>query len=103
MAIFEITLTNVGPLLWIDMLTTVVLLESYLGVAYITYATQGIYTYSVLDPKTDGKFLAAYIVGVAVVQCIIFLIVSGVIRLREWIIRRNRIEGPGLHYSESLE
>ena len=44
MAIFEITLTNVGPLLWIDMLTTVVVLESYLGIVYITYATQGIYS-----------------------------------------------------------
>lgn len=44
MAIFEITLTNVGRLLWIDMLTTVVVLESYLGIVYITYATQGIYS-----------------------------------------------------------
>jgi len=103
MAIFEITFTNVGPLLWIDMLITAVLLESYLGIAYITHATQGIYTYSVLDPQTDRKFLPAYIVGVAVVQCIIFLIVTGVIRLREWIIRRNKIEGPGFHHSDSLE
>lgn len=44
MAIFEITLTNVGPLPWIDMLATIVLLGSYLGVAYITHATQGIYS-----------------------------------------------------------
>ena len=44
MAIFEITLTNVGPLPWINMLATVILLGSYLGVAYITYATQGIYS-----------------------------------------------------------
>jgi hypothetical protein len=44
MALFEITLTNVGPLPWIDLLATVVLLGSYLGVAYITYATQGIYS-----------------------------------------------------------
>ena len=44
MAIFEITLTNVGPLRWIDMLITAVILESYLGIAYITHATQGIYS-----------------------------------------------------------
>ena len=44
MAIFEITLTNVGPLSWIDMFATVVILGGYLGVAYITYATQGIYS-----------------------------------------------------------
>ena len=44
MAIFEIALTNVGPLPWIDMLATVVVLGGYLGIAYITYATQGIYS-----------------------------------------------------------
>jgi len=90
MAIFEITLTNVGPLPWINMLATVLLLASYLGVAYITYATQGIYTYSFLNPKVQGKLLAAYIIGIAVGQCIIFLIVRGVIHLREWIIRRKK-------------
>jgi hypothetical protein len=44
MAIFEIALTNVGPLPWIDMLATVVILGGYLGVAYITHVTQGIYS-----------------------------------------------------------
>lgn len=44
MAIFEITLTNVGPLPWIDMVATILILGAYLGVAYITYATQGIYS-----------------------------------------------------------
>ena len=44
MAIFEITLTNVGPLPWIDMLASVVILGCYLGVAYITHAAQGIYS-----------------------------------------------------------
>jgi len=100
MAIFEITLTNVGPLLWIDMLTSVVVLESYLGIVYITHATQGIYTYAVLDPTTNKKLLPAYIIGVAVVQCIIFLIVTGVIHFREWVIQRNKLEGPRLLYSE---
>jgi len=90
MAIFEITLTNVGPLPWIDMLGTVLLLASYLGVAYITHATQGIYTYGFLDPKVQGKLLAAYIVGIAVGQCIIFLAVTGLIHFREWIIRRKK-------------
>lgn len=44
MAIFEITLTNVGPLLWINMPASVVVLESYVGIAYITYHTQGFYS-----------------------------------------------------------
>jgi len=100
LAIFEITLTNVGPLPWIDMLASIVILGCYLGVAYITHDTQGIYTYSFLDPKSEGKLLAAYIVGIAVGQCIIFLIVTGVIHLREWIIQRNKHEGPRRLYSE---
>lgn len=89
MAIFEIALTNVGPLPWIDMLATVVILGGYLGVAYITHVTQGIYTYSFLDPKKQGKLLAAYIIGIGVGQCIIFLIVTGVIHLRERMTRRK--------------
>ena len=44
MAIFEITLTNVGPLPWMDLLATVIILLGYLGIAYITHATQGIYS-----------------------------------------------------------
>jgi len=90
MVIFEITLTNVGPLPWIDMPATVVVLACYLGIAYITHATQGIYTYSFLDPQKQGKLLAAYIIGIAVGQCIIFLVVTGVIHLRQWIVQRKK-------------
>lgn len=110
MAIFEIGLTNIGPLPWIDMPVTVLILGGYLGVAYITHATQGIYStylsltcnninnnnnpfllaYSFLDPKKEGKLLAAYIVGIAVGQCIIFSLVTGLIYLREWLSRHKK-------------
>ena len=51
--------------------------------------------YSFLDPKTQGKLLAAYIIGIAVGQCIIFLVVIGVIHFREWIVqRKKRTESP---------
>ena len=46
--------------------------------------------YSFLNPNVTKKLLAAYIIGIAVGQCIIFLIVTGVIHLREWIIRRKK-------------
>ena len=46
--------------------------------------------YSFLDPNTQGKLLAAYIVGIAVGQCIIFSIVNGAIYLREWIVQRRK-------------
>ena len=45
--------------------------------------------YSFLNPKKQGKRLAAYIVGIAVGQIIIFLIVRGIIVLRERLTRRK--------------
>jgi len=44
LAVFEIALTNIGPLPWIDLPPTILFLGCYLGVAYITHATQGIYS-----------------------------------------------------------
>ena len=99
-AIFELLGTNVGPYPWTDLAVVIVILLGYLGVAYITHATQGIYSknllsnvashltspsssaYSFLDPKKQGKKLAAYIIGIAVGACIIFLIARGIIVLR---------------------
>lgn len=57
MAIFEITLTNVGPMPWIDMLATVVILGCYLGVAYITHITQGIYSAYKNSPFSPSTFI----------------------------------------------
>jgi len=47
----------------------------YLGVAYITKASQGFYVYSFLDPSI-GPILAAYIVGIMVGTIIVFCIVN---------------------------
>jgi len=82
-AAFEILLSNIEPLPWIDLPVTVVILAGYLGVAYITHATQGIYTYSFLDPKKQGKKLAIYIVGIAIGQVVVFCIVVGILHLRK--------------------
>jgi len=89
-ALFEVLLTNIGPMPWFQLPITVLILLGYLGVAYATHATQGFYTYSFLDPNKQGKKLAAYIIGIAVGQIIIFLIVRGIIVLRERLVR-NRI------------
>ncbi|KAF8803216.1 hypothetical protein BYT27DRAFT_7195795 [Phlegmacium glaucopus] len=85
LALFEVFFTNIGPLAWLDLPVTIVILAGYLGVAYITHATQGIYPYAFLDPKKQGKLLAAYIVGIAVGQCIVFLVVTGLIHFRQWL------------------
>jgi len=47
----------------------------YLGVAYITKATQGFYVYSFLNPS-KGAILAAYIVGILVGSILVFAIVN---------------------------
>ena len=43
-ALFEILFTHAGPTPWTHIVFIIVLLASYLGVAYITRATQGFYS-----------------------------------------------------------
>jgi len=81
-ALFEILLTHAGPSPWSHLVPGFILLACYLGVAYITYATQGFYTYAFLDPSTEHGFLAAYIIGIAVGYCVVFSIVKGICQLR---------------------
>uniref|UniRef100_A0A8H8CIQ3 Uncharacterized protein n=1 Tax=Psilocybe cubensis TaxID=181762 RepID=A0A8H8CIQ3_PSICU len=91
-ALIEIFLTNSPPPPWLALPITVVLLICYLGVAYITHDTQGFYTYSFLDPKKQGGKLAAYIIGIAVAQIVIFSVMRGLIVLRErWAVRNERV------------
>ncbi|KAF7318428.1 hypothetical protein HMN09_00352000 [Mycena chlorophos] len=69
-------------------------LACYLGVAYITYHTQHFYTYDFLDPVKEGGLLAAYIVGIAVGEAIVFVLVRGVVVLRQrWALRAGRVLG----------
>ncbi|KAF4564782.1 hypothetical protein EYR40_010953 [Pleurotus pulmonarius] len=62
---------------------TVVLLGLYLCVAYITNASQGVYVYPFLDPS-KGPILAAYIVGIGLAQCVVFVLVRWGVMLRDW-------------------
>lgn len=63
------------------------ILLGYLGVAFITLASQGWYTYSFLDhDKVGGRgYVAAYVVGIAVGIVVIFVVVWGVVWLRRWV------------------
>ncbi|KAF9482849.1 hypothetical protein BDN70DRAFT_904449 [Pholiota conissans] len=87
-AFFEICVTNIEPSTWIHLFTTIVILGGYLGVAYITHATQGFYTYSFLDPSKGSKKLVIYVIGIALGQCLVFSIVNGVIYIRKSLTRR---------------
>ncbi|KAI8942283.1 hypothetical protein NX059_000362 [Plenodomus lindquistii] len=85
-ALFEIIFPRTQPLPWLDLITIVILLALYLALAYVTYATQGFYTYDFLDLRDHSSgIVAAYIVGILAAALIIFLIVRYVIMLRVWI------------------
>lgn len=104
-ALLEITTTNIPPLPWAALPVCLVLLLAYLGVAYITHATQGIYTYSFLDPQAQHGKLAAYIVGIAVGEVIIFALVHYAIVLRDKISKFSAFHDEDTHQgaSEALD
>jgi hypothetical protein len=75
---------------WLDIIPIVILLALYLGLAYITHATEGFYTYGFLDlQKNSSGIVAAYIVGILVAAIIIFLIVRYLIVLRVWVTEKK--------------
>ena len=84
-AVLEIFLSRVGPMPWIHIPFLVFFLAGYLGIAYITKATQGFYTYKFLDPDTDGAgMVAAYAFGIAIGACILFAIIAGIHWVKVW-------------------
>lgn len=83
-ALFEIILTRTDPPPFIHTVWLIIILAGYLGVAYITRATEGWYVYSFLNPA-NGPVLAGYIVGIAAGAIIIFSFVNGLIRGRKWV------------------
>ncbi|KAK1225494.1 hypothetical protein PQX77_011582 [Marasmius sp. AFHP31] len=79
--IFEMLFTHSPRPRWLFLVFMILILGGYVGVAYVTHATQGFYTYGFLDP-THGPILAAYIVGIAVAECILFVLAWGLMTLR---------------------
>ncbi|PPQ74633.1 hypothetical protein CVT26_007442 [Gymnopilus dilepis] len=104
-ALFEILFTNVPSMPWLNLFITIIILGCYLGIAYITHATQDIYTYSFLNPRKEGAKLAAYIVGIAVGQIVIFLLVQGGLVLRQRLTQQRLSTGaePNKLYGRSQE
>ncbi|KAI0107878.1 hypothetical protein GGR51DRAFT_515417 [Nemania sp. FL0031] len=84
-ALFEVVVPRTNPPPWIHLPFLIILLGLYLALAYITHETKGFYTYSFLDPQTQGKLLAAYIFGIAIGVCILFAFIKGLVWLRRWI------------------
>ncbi|KAF7348776.1 hypothetical protein MVEN_01397100 [Mycena venus] len=91
-ALFEILLTNAPPAPWLTLPFHILILGGYIGVAYITHATQGFYTYSFLDPTKQHGLVAAYIIGIGVGDVVVFALARGVVVLRQRLaIRSGRL------------
>ncbi|KXT11235.1 hypothetical protein AC579_5554 [Pseudocercospora musae] len=87
LAFSEIILTGSKPHPWINAAALVVLLACYLGLAYLTYATEGIYVYSFLDLNANSSgIVAAYCIGILVGTILVFVIVRYLQWLRMWIV-----------------
>lgn len=85
-ALFEVLVARTGPMPWIHLVWLILILLGYLAVAYITWAAQGWYTYSFLNPAIHGRgYVAAYIIGIAVGIGLVFLVVYGIVWLRRWV------------------
>lgn len=65
------------------------LLLLYLGLAYLTHATQGFYVYNFLDPDTGAGKVTGYCFGIFAAILVIFFVVWGLI----WV--RRRLTRPG--------
>jgi hypothetical protein len=61
-----------------------------------------IQAYSFLNPSKGSKKLAIYIVGIAIGQCVVFLLVNGLIYVRKRLTRRIvECDGPNEKLSKN--
>jgi len=88
-ALVEVFLTRGGPQPWLHVPFLILILGGYVGIAYITHATQGWYPYSFLNPQKEGPFLAAYLVGIPLAAVIIFSIVWAICLAKEHLLARR--------------
>jgi len=89
-ALFEIVFPRTAAPPFLHIIVLVVILALYLGLAYLTYATDNFYVYDFLDTnKNSSGSVAGYIVGILVGAVVIFLIVRYVIVFRVWVTEKK--------------
>lgn len=120
-ALLEVLLSRIVPR-WANIPILVLVLGGYIGVAYITHATQGFYSeysailesdeclvmpwpnsaYGFLNPTNGAGKLAGYIVGIPVAAIIILAIIKGVCWIRDKVFagRRSRAQGDEYQLEE---
>jgi hypothetical protein len=102
-ALFEVIIPRTNPMLWIHILWLIIILACYLGLAYLTHSTRGIYVYGFLDPAGGKGKLAGYVLGIAVGIIVIFVIVKGLIWLRRWVTETKLHKEGKFHAGRSKE
>jgi hypothetical protein len=83
-ALFEAFIPRTNPRPWIHLPFIILILALYLGLAYLTKATQGFYVYNFLNPAQGAGKTAGYILGIAAGIIVVFLIVKGLMWTRKW-------------------
>jgi len=88
-AFLELTLPATNPPPWLHLPFLILILGLYVSLAYLTFATQGFYTYNFLNPATGRGRVAAYCFGILAAAIVVFVLVWLLI----WV--RRRFTRPG--------
>lgn len=103
-AIFEILFTATKPPPFFSHLAVILaLLSLYLGLAYLTKATQGFYVYAWMDPAWGWEGIVAHVAGYAAGMTGIYVIVWGVMWLRERLVVGGALKDEAKDGEEEAE
>lgn len=81
----------------------VFILLLYLGLAYLTHATQGFYVYDFLDPATGAGKVTGYCFGIFAGILVIFFVVWGLIWTRRRLTRLGKRSRRDFDWNSSLD
>lgn len=88
-ALLELLLPATNPPPGLHLLFLIIILALYLALAYLTFATQGFYTYNFLDPTSGRGRVVAYCFGILAAIIVLYIVVWFLI----WV--RRKFTGPG--------
>lgn len=105
-ALLELIMTRTDPPPWMHLPWLIVLLASYLGLAYLTKYTDHFYVYSFLDPGVNGDHkirVIGYIFGVLAAIIVIFALVKGAVWLRKWVTEKKLDKIGNFHGGRGIQ
>lgn len=88
-AFSEIVFPRTSPPPFLHIPFLIIILGLYLGVAYMTRATEHFYVYDFLDPRTGSGKVAAHDFGIIAIAIVLFLVIWGLIWVRKWVTEKK--------------